>query len=184
MAFFSAKTIESIRAPDVFVYVAPFNLIEAVIAPLEYCISRASYAKLNRVVMSVVFFLPLFVWSSLLTYFFSFLFRGLRAERFEFFKSDSCTIALFETHFDSSRQKDYAALLVEPDEYSAEDRDPLPCYNDDEFGNGEDQGKVIARVSFEELEKSLPSLRKSATTLILDEVGDCSAWSVAETRGD
>jgi hypothetical protein len=36
LAFFASKTIGMIRAPDSFVYPAPFNLIEAVfIAPLE-----------------------------------------------------------------------------------------------------------------------------------------------------
>jgi hypothetical protein len=36
LAFFASKTIGMIRAPDSFVYPAPFNLIETVfIAPLE-----------------------------------------------------------------------------------------------------------------------------------------------------
>ncbi len=37
LAFFASKTIGMIRAPDSFVYPAPFNLIETfIIAPLEY----------------------------------------------------------------------------------------------------------------------------------------------------
>ncbi|KAL4076182.1 hypothetical protein J3A83DRAFT_4357282 [Scleroderma citrinum] len=53
MAFFAEKTISMIRAPDSYVYPAPFNIIEIIlVAPFE-C--------LNRVVMSVVFFIPLCV---------------------------------------------------------------------------------------------------------------------------
>jgi hypothetical protein len=40
--------------------VAPFNLIEIVfIVPLEFILPTKDYAKLNRVVMSVIFFVPL-----------------------------------------------------------------------------------------------------------------------------
>ncbi|KAL4081566.1 hypothetical protein V8B97DRAFT_56414 [Scleroderma yunnanense] len=61
MAFFAEKTISMIRAPDSYVYPAPFNIIEIIlVAPFESFI-RDSYAKLNRVVMSVVFFIPLCV---------------------------------------------------------------------------------------------------------------------------
>jgi len=36
LAFFASKTIAMIRAPDSYVYPAPFNLIEAIfIAPFE-----------------------------------------------------------------------------------------------------------------------------------------------------
>ncbi|KAJ7639099.1 hypothetical protein FB45DRAFT_904700 [Roridomyces roridus] len=60
LAFFASKTVGMIRAPDSYVYPAPFNLIEVVlISPLELCMSPATYAKLNRVVMGFVFFIPL-----------------------------------------------------------------------------------------------------------------------------
>jgi hypothetical protein len=37
LAFFAAKTVSMIRAPDVYVYPAPFNLVEfLVVAPFEY----------------------------------------------------------------------------------------------------------------------------------------------------
>lgn len=66
MAFFAQKTIEAIRAPDKYVYVAPFNLIEGLfVAPWEYVVSRKTYARINRVVMSILFFLPLCVFSLL-----------------------------------------------------------------------------------------------------------------------
>ncbi|KAG7447443.1 uncharacterized protein BT62DRAFT_930453 [Guyanagaster necrorhizus] len=64
LAFFAGKTVGMIRAPDVYVYPAPFNLIEIVfVTPFEYIpgfrLSHKNYAKLNRFVMRVVFVLPL-----------------------------------------------------------------------------------------------------------------------------
>ncbi|KAF8709041.1 Calcium activated cation channel, partial [Rhizoctonia solani] len=60
MAFFAGKTIGMIRAPDNYVYPAPFNLIEIfLVAPFELILHRKAYAKLNRRVMFVMFFIPL-----------------------------------------------------------------------------------------------------------------------------
>ncbi|CAE6522667.1 unnamed protein product [Rhizoctonia solani] len=60
LAFFAEKTITMIRAPDSYVYPAPFNLIEVfLVAPFELVLSHKSYAKLNRTVMFVMFFIPL-----------------------------------------------------------------------------------------------------------------------------
>ncbi|KAK7061976.1 hypothetical protein R3P38DRAFT_682340 [Favolaschia claudopus] len=60
LAFFATKTIGMIRAPDSYVYPAPFNLIEVfLISPFELVMKSTTYAKLNRVVMGVVFFIPL-----------------------------------------------------------------------------------------------------------------------------
>ncbi|KAB5596316.1 Calcium channel YVC1 [Ceratobasidium theobromae] len=60
MAFFAGKTIGMIRAPDSYVYPAPFNLIEIfLVAPFELFLSHKSFAQLNRRVMFVVFFIPL-----------------------------------------------------------------------------------------------------------------------------
>lgn len=59
-AFFCQKVIAMVRAPDQFVYLPPFNLLEAfVIAPLEWIVSHETYAKLNYSVQSVLFALPL-----------------------------------------------------------------------------------------------------------------------------
>jgi hypothetical protein len=42
------------------VYIPPFNLIEVIfVAPFEFVVSPATYDKMNRVVMSVVFCIPL-----------------------------------------------------------------------------------------------------------------------------
>jgi len=61
LAFFAWKTVVLIRAPDSYVYPAPFNLLEIFfIAPLELCgLTGKHYAKLNRFVMTIVFFIPL-----------------------------------------------------------------------------------------------------------------------------
>jgi len=60
LAFFAGKTVGMIRAPDSYVYPAPFNLVEIfLIAPFEPFLSVKTYAKLNRRVMIVLFFVPL-----------------------------------------------------------------------------------------------------------------------------
>ncbi|KAG2155006.1 uncharacterized protein EDB93DRAFT_1080810 [Suillus bovinus] len=61
MSFFAAKTVAMIRAPDSYVYPAPFNLVEVVfVAPFEiFGLQPQSYAKLNRDIMSIIFFVPL-----------------------------------------------------------------------------------------------------------------------------
>ncbi|WVF67133.1 hypothetical protein IAT40_001878 [Kwoniella sp. CBS 6097] len=62
LLFFAHKTIDLIRAPDSYVYPAPFNLVEAVfIAPLEYILPTEWYISLNRFVMSTIFFVPLVI---------------------------------------------------------------------------------------------------------------------------
>ncbi|KAH9002252.1 calcium activated cation channel [Lactarius hatsudake] len=51
LSFFASKAVAMIRAPDTYVYPAPFNLVETFfVAPLE---------SLNRSVMSVLFFIPM-----------------------------------------------------------------------------------------------------------------------------
>jgi hypothetical protein len=60
LAFFSGKTIAMIRAPDQYVYPAPFNLIEIfLVAPLEPFLTKERYHTLNRVMMTIIFFVPL-----------------------------------------------------------------------------------------------------------------------------
>lgn len=56
MSFFASKTISMIRAPDQFVYPAPFTLIEIFfVAPLEPFVSKATYRKLNIAILTVIF---------------------------------------------------------------------------------------------------------------------------------
>ncbi|KAI0089070.1 calcium activated cation channel [Irpex rosettiformis] len=99
LAYFADKTIGMIRAPDEFAYPAPFNLIELVmIAPFEYVLSKSAYAKFNRFVMPVLFFLPL------------------------------TTIAIFEAELTPSKNKWVKDWLAHPDqglEDLPEHRDPI-----------------------------------------------------------
>ncbi|KAM0786008.1 hypothetical protein ACM66B_006824 [Microbotryomycetes sp. NB124-2] len=140
MAFFAGKTISAIRAPDQFVYVAPFNLIEIFILPLEFVISSQAYTRLNRFLMGSLFFVPL------------------------------TFIALFETHFYSTRQQEFQALMEEPDEFTEDQEDPEPHTKDDEYGKGDEEGFKISTVKFQELKKKLPDLSRSLQVEILAEV--------------
>ncbi|QRV72880.1 ion transport domain-containing protein [Ceratobasidium sp. AG-Ba] len=98
LAFFAEKTIGMIRAPDSYVYPAPFNLIEVfLVAPFELVLSPKAYAKLNRTVMLVVFFVPL------------------------------ALIALFEAHLDVKRNlfmRQMFTAAQDGEEEDPENRDP------------------------------------------------------------
>jgi len=62
LTFFAGKTVAMIRAPDTYMYAAPFNIIETFfIAPLEAFLNPSTYAKLNRIVMTTLFFVPMAV---------------------------------------------------------------------------------------------------------------------------
>jgi len=56
LTFFAEKTIDMIRAPDDYVFPAPFNLIETLfVVPFEFVLSKKNYAKLSRRVMLTTF---------------------------------------------------------------------------------------------------------------------------------
>ena len=57
MALFSQKTMQFVRAPDENVFIAPLNLIEifCLIIPFEWWMPRDYYAKLNDIVMGLVY---------------------------------------------------------------------------------------------------------------------------------
>ncbi|KIY69733.1 hypothetical protein CYLTODRAFT_420417 [Cylindrobasidium torrendii FP15055 ss-10] len=64
LAFFAGKTVGMIRAPDSYVYPAPFNLIEIIfVTPFETIpglrLSQDHYATLNRFIMRCLFIVPL-----------------------------------------------------------------------------------------------------------------------------
>ncbi|KIR69162.1 calcium activated cation channel [Cryptococcus bacillisporus CA1873] len=107
LVFFAHKTIDLIRAPDSYVYLAPFNLIEAfLIAPFEWILSRDMYIALNRHIMTVLFFVPL------------------------------TFIAFFESQISHSKNRSISAYFNEPltdEEGDPVVEDPT-CENDD---NGE-----------------------------------------------
>lgn len=56
----SEPRLTPVRAPDQFVYPAPFNLVEIFfVAPLERFVSSETYVKINRYVMGTIFFVPM-----------------------------------------------------------------------------------------------------------------------------
>ncbi|PPQ66580.1 hypothetical protein CVT26_009480 [Gymnopilus dilepis] len=128
LAFFAGKTISLIRAPDSYVYPAPFNLIEALfVVPFElFPILRLSdkhYATLNRYIMSVIFFLPL------------------------------CSIAIFESLF-NRRKNSWLETWFRGDDEGEEDSpaNRNPIVNDPNC-----PGLQISKVSFEDLVKVFPN---------------------------
>ncbi|KAL7282554.1 hypothetical protein ACG7TL_004025 [Trametes sanguinea] len=87
LTYFAGKVISMIRAPDEFIYPPPFNIIEIfLVAPFEFFVSDRTYAKINRYVMSVVFFVPL------------------------------CIIALYESQLDPSKNRWVKDWFSSPDE--------------------------------------------------------------------
>ncbi|KAF9464883.1 hypothetical protein BDZ94DRAFT_1296902 [Collybia nuda] len=141
LAFFASKTVGMIRAPDSFVYPAPFNLIEAVfIAPLEFFpnfrLSTRAYAKLNRYVMGTLFFIPL------------------------------ATIAFYESTFDTQKHSWMKNWLRGDDEGEQD----YPATRDPDVDDDGCQGMVISKVPFDELVKVFPNLQQSSETTILREI--------------
>ncbi|GAA5988336.1 hypothetical protein JCM10908_002170 [Rhodotorula pacifica] len=102
LAFFASKTVASIRAPDQYMYPAPFNLIELFILPLEFVVSKQTYARINRVLMSFLFFIPMLC------------------------------IAVFETVISPVRRTDLKALVSEPDDYQEAEENPKPAEEEQE----------------------------------------------------
>ncbi|KAI0727308.1 hypothetical protein C8Q72DRAFT_841133 [Fomitopsis betulina] len=87
LTYFAGKVGGMIRAPDEYVYPAPFNIVEILlIAPLEYLVSKRTYASINRYVMMVLFFIPL------------------------------CAIALYEAELDPAKNRWVRDLFAHPDE--------------------------------------------------------------------
>lgn len=54
-ALVAQKTLRYIRAPDEDLYVPPLNLVEVVISPLSWVISKTSYRAINRVLMLALY---------------------------------------------------------------------------------------------------------------------------------
>jgi len=142
MAFFTSKTVSAVRAPDSFVYVAPFNLVEICILPLEFVLSTKAYAAINRVLLTVLFFPAL------------------------------CAITLFESYYEKKflagpgSQRRRPTLDEDNLDYDFDEDPSMSDLNDIPQGT---QGE-ISTVKFEELVKSFPDLQTSTSTQILNEV--------------
>ncbi|KAJ7498649.1 hypothetical protein FB451DRAFT_1016192 [Mycena latifolia] len=142
LAFFASKTVSMIRAPDSYVYPAPFNLIEVfLVTPFELfgrcSLSQSAYAKLNRFVMVVIFFIPLTM------------------------------IAFYESAMDTNKHvwmKRWLRGNDEGEDDRPENRDPAV----DEGEGG--PGRVISSVPFEELIKAFPNTNQSSEALMLKEI--------------
>ncbi|KAF2771910.1 receptor-activated Ca2+-permeable cation channel [Teratosphaeria nubilosa] len=57
LALFSQKTLQFVRAPDENVFIAPFNLIEifCLSLPFEWWMPRATYDKVNDIIMAIIY---------------------------------------------------------------------------------------------------------------------------------
>ncbi|KAH9927239.1 uncharacterized protein B0H18DRAFT_1084767 [Fomitopsis serialis] len=87
LTYFAGKVGGMIRAPDEYVYPAPFNIVEILlVAPLEFFVSKRTYDRVNRCVMMVLFFIPL------------------------------CAIALYEAELDPSKNRWIRDFFTHPDE--------------------------------------------------------------------
>jgi len=140
LAFFASKTIGMIRAPDSYVFPAPFNLIEIFfVSPFEFFgfakLSREAYAKLNRWVMGIVFFIPLTI------------------------------IAVYESTF-TSRNAWMRHWWSGNDEGEID----RPEYRDPEMDEAEEHGMVISKVPFAELVKMFPNTEQSSEAIIMKEI--------------
>ncbi|TFK43743.1 calcium activated cation channel [Crucibulum laeve] len=141
LAFFAGKTVGMIRAPDSFVYPAPFNLIEVLfIAPFEFFphwrLSDKHYAQFNRYAMGTIFFLPLSI------------------------------IALYESTFDGHKNS-WLENWFRGDNEGAEDR---PENRDPKVDDPSCEGLQISKVPFEELIKVFPNTQQSSEATILKEI--------------
>jgi len=142
LAFFAGKTVGMIRAPDSYVYPAPFNLIELLfIAPFEKLLSEQAYNKLNRIVMSIIFFPTL------------------------------ATIALYESTIQSQKNKWVNNWLMGRDQADGSSEDPKHQDPEVE-GEDAVKGLEISRVPFAELIKVFPNTHQSSEATVLKEVKD------------
>ncbi|RAL07673.1 putative potassium ion channel Yvc1 [Aspergillus homomorphus CBS 101889] len=57
MATFAQKTMQFVRAPDENVFIPPFNLLEIIflVLPFEWWLPRQYYAKVNDVIMGIIY---------------------------------------------------------------------------------------------------------------------------------
>nr|GAT53044.1 predicted protein [Mycena chlorophos] len=144
LAFFASKTVGMIRAPDSYVYPAPFNLVEVfLVEPFELFpyvhLSQRNYAALNRLVMGVMFFIPLTI------------------------------IAFYEAvRVDNTRHVWIKRWLTSDDEGA----EVLPESRNPEVDDADGQGKKISRVPFEQLVKAFPNTEQSSEAVMLKEIGE------------
>jgi len=141
LAFFAGKTIGMIRAPDSYVYPAPFNLIEMIlVAPFESFpiihFSNENYARLNRCVMATIFIIPLSI------------------------------IALVEASQEAGKRAWIEHWFMGDDDMELDS----PEIRNPEVNDQACRDKQISKVPFEELIKVFPNTQQSIEASVLNEV--------------
>lgn len=142
LAFFAQKTVGMIRAPDSYVYPAPFNLVEVFfVAPFELIpglkLNEKHYAKLNRYVMGTIFIVPL------------------------------TFIALFESRFSRNKPNAWLSNWFRGDDEGAGDS---PANRNPTVNDPKCEGLEISKVPFEELVKVFPNTQMSSEAIIINEL--------------
>lgn len=128
--------------PQQYVYLAPFNLVEAfLIAPLEPVLPRKAYARLNQVVQSVLFCVPLVFIALYETYMESQKTKGLRLEMLDNMPEERQRRRVQVTGIENG--------VLDPEV-------PSRQTSGDEEG---EEDLVISRVKFETLSKRLPVVK-------------------------
>jgi hypothetical protein len=172
---FPSEVVSSVRAPDEFVYVAPFTMLELFIVPFESILSRKDYARLNRSVMTVFFFPALWVVltgimciNHCITEFSSHIFRFC--------------IAVYESRYATWLRRRLEDALEDNQDDLIEDPDPardhIECNSSHVANTAEELQGQISKVPFSELTKSFPDLSRSVETNILAEVRRTSLSSL------
>lgn len=142
-AYFATKAVGLIRAPDQFVYPAPFNLLEAFfIAPLEYVLPSKAYTRLNTVVQTVIFSGPLAIIALYESQVYS---NGNGSTQ-----PSSLRLEMLDAYESPTR----AIAVAIGQDSNATSEDP----NDDD-GSGDSDAFVIAKVPFKKLIASFPDIK-------------------------
>ena len=108
--------------------------------------SKQTYAQINRVLMTFLFFIPMCV---------SHLSRNVAAEEVltaEGVNPIRLCIAIYESQISPVSRNDLNALVCEPDDYQEAEEDPKPAEE-------EREGAEISKIKFEELKKRMPVRR-------------------------
>lgn len=143
-AYFASKVIGLIRAPDQYVYPAPFNLVEAFfIAPLEYVLPRKTYQRLNHVVQALLFSGPLFV-------------IALYESRIDAKILRSLNLEMLGAYDDAPQS---IAAAIGQGEYTVEDPDSPEAPSSGLNDGGQSQALVISKVPFKKLTASFPDIK-------------------------
>ncbi|KAJ3544692.1 hypothetical protein NMY22_g2688 [Coprinellus aureogranulatus] len=155
LAFFAQKTVGMLRAPDSYVYPAPFNLIEVfLVGPFEIIpglrLNEKHYAQLNRVVMSVIFCVPLMV------------------------------IAVFESlRWNRRKPNSWLNSWFRGDDEGADDS---PANRNPTVDDPNCRGMEISKVPFEELIKVFPNTQMSSEAIIMRELDGLKKQIEASTK--